>query len=304
MSVLVLGSLNLDLVAYAQKLPALGQTVTGEKLLRFAGGKGFNQAIAASRAGAQVIMAGALGKDNEGDFLFKILQQEQIDSRFISRLEIQTGLAVIEVSADAQNRILIIPGANSAVKFDPKFLTIPELPRVCLAQLETPLTEVKKFIINAKQAGSITIFNPAPIQELDSEILSCCDYLIVNESEASFLIESMLEKLTIDQAREIGQKLLAKGARAVVITLAENGSIYLSKNNEIYTTAYKVSAVDTTAAGDAFCGAFATALSEDNSIEYALKFASAAGALAATKAGAVPSLPNSDQILSMIASVQ
>lgn len=304
MTVLVFGSLNLDLVAYAKNLPALGQTVTGEKLLRFAGGKGLNQAIAASRSGAKVIMAGALGNDSEGDFLFQILQDEKIDSRFISRLDIQTGLAVIEVSSDAQNRILIIPGANAAMKFDPKFLSTPNLPKVILAQLETPLAEVKKFIINAKQVGSITILNPAPIQVLDSEIISSCDYLIVNESEASFLVESMVENLSVEKAKEIGQKLLAKGVRAVVITLAENGSLYLSNDTEIYTPAFKVSAVDTTAAGDAFCGAFATALSEDNSIEYSLKFASAAGALAATKAGAVPSLPNSQEILSLIASVQ
>jgi ribokinase len=304
MTVLVFGSLNLDLVAYAKVLPTLGQTLTGEKLLRFPGGKGLNQAIAAKRSGSNVSMVGALGRDTEGEFLSKVLKEENIDSRFITRVESQTGIALIEVSADAQNRILIIPGANARVKFEEKFLADPKLSKVCLAQLETPINEVSKLMIKAKLNGSITILNPAPIQDLNSELISACDYLIVNESEASYLTGNSVEKLNLDEARDIGKNLVSKGANAVVITLAENGSIYLEKSNEIYTPAFKINAVDTTAAGDAFCGAFATALAEGKPASYCLKFASAAGALAATKAGAVPSLPNADEILSMLASVQ
>lgn len=304
MSVLVFGSLNLDLVAYAKQLPTLGQTVTGEKLLRFPGGKGLNQAIAAKRSGSQVLMVGALGNDSEGDFLSQVLMAEEIDLRFISRVEVQTGIAVIEVSADAQNRILIIPGANATVKFDESYFSNPELSKVCLAQLETPIIEVRKFMIKAKNIGSITILNPAPIQDLDSELIAACDFLVVNESEASYLTGNSVEKLNLNEARDIGKKLILRGANAVVITLAENGSLYIDKKDEIYTPAFKVNAVDTTAAGDAFCGAFATALSDGKPISYCLKFASAAGALTATKAGAVPSLPNADEILSMIASVQ
>ena len=123
MSVLVFGSLNLDLVAYAKQLPTLGQTVTGEKLLRFPGGKGLNQAIAAKRSGSQVLMVGALGSDSEGDFLSQVLVEEKVDPRFISKVEVQTGIAVIEVSSDAQNRILIIPGANATVKFNESYLS-------------------------------------------------------------------------------------------------------------------------------------------------------------------------------------
>lgn len=304
MTVLVFGSLNLDLVAYAKTLPTLGQTLTGEKLLRFPGGKGLNQAIAAKRSGSDVLMVGALGKDIEGEFLSKVLNEENIDSRFITRVESQTGIAVIEVSADAQNRILIVPGANASVKFEEKFLSSPQLSRVCLAQLETPINEVGKFIIKAKLAGSITILNPAPIQDLNSELLGACDYLIVNESEASYLTGKSVEKLGLEAASKIGKQLISKGANKVVVTLAENGSLYIEHDNEIYTPAFKINAVDTTAAGDAFCGAFATAISDGKPISYCLKFASAAGALTATKAGAVPSLPNSNEILSMLASVQ
>ena len=304
MSVLVFGSLNLDLVAYAKQLPTLGQTVTGEKLLRFPGGKGLNQAIAAKRSGSQVLMVGALGSDSEGDFLNQVLVAEKVDPRFISRVEVQTGIAVIEVSADAQNRILIIPGANATVKFDESYFSNPSLSKVCLAQLETPIIEVSKFLIKAKNARKITILNPAPIQDLGSELITACDYLVVNESEASYLTGNSVEKLNLNEARDIGKNLMSKGANAVLITLAENGSLYLDKRDEIYTPAFKINAVDTTAAGDAFCGAFATALAEGKPISYCLKFASAAGALAATKAGAVPSLPNSDEILSMLASVQ
>ncbi|NCV73344.1 MAG: hypothetical protein EBW24_00050 [Actinobacteria bacterium] len=231
MSVTVFGSLNLDLVAYADNLPTLGQTVTGEKLLRFPGGKGLNQAIAASRSGSEVL-------------------------------------------------------------------------KVALAQLETPIVEVEKFIINAHNAEVITILNPAPIQKLSRELISACDYLIVNETEASFLIDKQVEKLSKDEAQAVGNQLLKMGAKQVVITLGEQGSLYLDTKNNIYTPAFKISAIDTTAAGDAFCGAFATALAYDSSIEYGLKFATAAGAIAATRAGAVPSLPTNSEILSMLASVQ
>jgi ribokinase len=304
MSVLVFGSLNLDLVAYADLLPTLGQTVTGEKLMRFPGGKGLNQAIAAKRAGAQVLMVGAIGSDSEGDFLSQVLKSEGINSDFINQVTTQTGVAVIEVAKDAQNRILIIPGANALVRFKAEYLINAGTPKVCLAQLETPIAEVEKFIVSAKAAGAITILNPAPIQSLSPAIAASCDYLVVNETESSYLVGTPSERLSKEEAIAIGKQLLGKGFNQIIITLAENGSIFIDHNRQIYTPAFKVSALDTTAAGDAFCGAFATALSKNNSIDYALKFATAAGALAATKAGAVPSLPNSQEILSLIASVQ
>lgn len=304
MTVLVFGSLNLDLVAYADELPSLGQTVTGKKLLRFPGGKGLNQAIAARRSGSEVLMVGCLGKDVEGDFLNQTLVDEKIDSRFISRQQIQTGIAVIEVSKEAENRILIIPGANALVKYEEQYLKVPTQPKVVLAQLETPITEVEEFIVNAHKSGVITILNPAPIQKLSPMLISACDHLIVNETEASFLTGAAVEKLSKSQAQEISQQLLAQGAKRVVITLGDQGSLYADEQREIYTPAFKVSPVDTTAAGDAFCGAYATALANGSSIEYCLKFATAAGAIAATRAGAVPSLPTRDEILSMLTSLE
>jgi len=304
MNVTVFGSLNLDLVAYADNLPTLGQTVTGEKLVRFPGGKGLNQAIAASRSGSKVLMVGCLGQDSEGDFLNQILLDEKIDSRYISRKQVQTGIAVIEVSKDGENRILIIPGANAQVKYELQYLNDSVKPKVALAQLETPIAEVEKFIISANRAGVTTILNPAPIQKLSNELISACDYLIVNETEASFLIDKQVEKLNKDEAQAVGKQLIKMGAKQVVITLGEQGSLYLDSQSNIYTPAFKISAIDTTAAGDAFCGAFATAIANGSPIEYALKFATAAGAIAATRAGAVPSLPTNSEILSMLASVQ
>ena len=304
MSVTVFGSLNLDLVAYADNLPTLGQTVTGEKLVRFPGGKGLNQAIAASRSGSKVLMVGCLGQDSEGDFLNQILLDEKIDSRYISRKQVQTGIAVIEVSKDGENRILIIPGANAQVKYELEYLNDSVKPKVALAQLETPIAEVEKFIISANRAGVTTILNPAPIQKLSNELIAACNYLIVNETEASFLIDKQFEKLNKDEAQAVGKQLLKMGAKQVIITLGDQGSLYLDTQNVIYTPAFKISAIDTTAAGDAFCGAFATAIANGSPIEYALKFATAGGAIAATRAGAVPSLPTNSEILSMLASVQ
>jgi ribokinase len=303
MSVLVFGSLNLDLVTYADKLPAIGETIVGEKLLKFPGGKGLNQAIAARRAGSEVLMVGSIGNDADGDYLFNILKSENIDPKFITKTSEQTGIAVIEVSKSAENRIIIIAGANSKTRFSNEVLTSSPSVTVSLAQLETPIAEVAKFIHESKAAGKITILNPAPIQKLDQQLLQDTDYLIANETEASFLIGSAVEHLSKDEAVTIARQLQKNGSKKVIITLGEQGSVYLDQEKELFIPAYKVKAVDTTAAGDAFCGAFATAISENKPVEYALKFASAAGALAATKAGAVPSLPTQQEILSMITSL-
>lgn len=303
MSVLVFGSLNLDLVTYADKLPAIGETIVGEKLLKFPGGKGLNQAIAARRAGSEVLMVGSIGNDADGDYLFNILKSENIDPKFITKTSEQTGIAVIEVSKSAENRIIIIAGANSKTRFSNEVLTSSPSVTVSLAQLETPIAEVAKFIHESKAAGKITILNPAPIQKLDQQLLQDTDYLIANETEASFLIGSAVEHLSQDEAVTIARQLQKNGSKKVIITLGEQGSVYLDQEKELFTPAYKVKAVDTTAAGDAFCGAFATAISENKPVEYALKFASAAGGLAATKAGAVPSLPSQQEILSMITSL-
>jgi len=303
MSVLVFGSLNLDLVTYADKLPAIGETIVGEKLLKFPGGKGLNQAIAARRAGSEVLMVGSIGNDADGDYLFNILKSENIDPKFITKTSEQTGIAVIEVSKSAENRIIIIAGANSKTRFSNEVLTSSPSVTVSLAQLETPIAEVAKFIHESKAAGKITILNPAPIQKLDQQLLQDTDYLIANETEASFLIGSAVEHLSKDEAVTIARQLQKNGLKKVIITLGEQGSVYLDQEKELFIPAYKVKAVDTTAAGDAFCGAFATAISENKPVEYALKFASAAGGLAATKAGAVPSLPTQQEILSMITSL-
>ena len=303
MSVLVFGSLNLDLVTYADKLPAIGETIVGEKLLKFPGGKGLNQAIAARRAGSEVLMVGSIGNDADGDYLFDILKSENIDPKFITKTSEQTGIAVIEVSKSAENRIIIIAGANSKTRFSNEVLTSSPSVTVSLAQLETPIAEVAKFIHENKTAGKITILNPAPIQKLDQQLLQDTDYLIANETEASFLIGSAVEHLSKDEAVTIARQLQKNGSKKVIITLGEQGSVYLDQEKELFTPAYKVKAVDTTAAGDAFCGAFATAISENKPVEYALKFASAAGGLAATKAGAVPSLPTQQEILSMFTSL-
>jgi ribokinase len=284
-------------------LPAIGETIVGEKLLKFPGGKGLNQAIAARRAGSEVLMVGSIGNDLDGDFLFNILKSENIDHKFITKTSEQTGIAVIEVSKIGENRIIIIAGANSKTKFSDEVLTSSPLVTVSLAQLETPIIEVAKFIQKSKAAGKITILNPAPIQKLDEALIQDTDYLIANETEASFLVGKAVEHLSKDEAVIIAKQLQKNGAKKVIITLGAQGSIYLDQEKDLFTPAYKVNAVDTTAAGDAFCGAFATAISEHKPVEYALKFASAAGALAATKAGAVPSLPTQQEILSMITSL-
>jgi ribokinase len=249
-------------------------------------------------------MIGCLGSDSDGDFLFDILKSEKIEAKFITRSSVQTGIAVIEVSQSGENRIVIIPGANDKLIFSNEILSNNPDANVALAQLEVALGEVEKFISKNKAAGKITILNPAPIQILSEQLLKDTDYLIANETEGSFLAGQSAEQLSKDEAIGVAKQLQKNGAGKVIITLGGNGSIYLDQSRQIYTPAFKVSAIDTTAAGDGFCGAFATAISEGIDIQAALKFASAAGAITATRAGAVPSLPSKQEILSMIASVE
>jgi ribokinase len=271
--VCVVGSANLDLVATAARAPAPGETVLGHSYAEHAGGKGLNQAVAAARSGARTAFVGALGADEAGARLRRVLQLDGIDHAGVDILDgIPTGRALITVGDDGENSIVVVPGANGAVVVG----SIPNA-RVVLAQLEIPLDAVADAFRLARAAGATTVLNPAPAAELADALLSNTDIVIPNQHELARLGGS--------------DRLLRRGPRAVIVTLGSDGATWFSATGSTAIPPVPVEPVDTTGAGDAFCGAFCARLAAGDPVEAALSWAAVAGALATTVAGAVPSLP-------------
>ncbi len=274
--VVVIGSLNLDLVARTPRLPGPGETVTGTEFAEMPGGKGLNQAVAAARCGASVAMVGAVGNDSAGAMLRQVLRDEGIDDRWIVNLETApTGRALITVDEHAENVIVVVPGANAwdAGGDD-------DLPsgRVVLAQLEIPIPRIERAFASARATGALTVLNPAPAAELTSAIIDSCDIIIPNEHEAELLGG-------VDE-------LIKLGLATVIVTQGARGTAVTSDGVTNHVDAFAVVPVDTTGAGDAFCGALAAQLASGVDLDPAVRFAMAAGALATTQHGAVPSLPD------------
>jgi ribokinase len=283
--VAVVGSVNLDLVATTARLPGPGETVSATSYAEHAGGKGLNQAIAAARSGARVALVAAVGDDAAGSTLRSLAAAEGIDVAAVSVLAGEaTGRALITVDEHAENSIVVVPGANALMRAE----TLPEA-RVVIAQLEVPIDEVITAFRHARREGSRTILNPAPAQELPDELLQLCDIVVPNEHEADLVGGA--------------STLLRQGVSAVVTTLGAAGVVVTESVDGIVETwsepAVEVTPVDTTGAGDAFCGALAARLAAGDELRDAVRYAAAAGALATTVAGAVPSLPRADAVLAI-----
>ena len=281
--VCVVGSANLDLVATTDRLPGPGETVLGSSYTEHAGGKGLNQAVAAARAGARTTFCGAVGDDDAARRLLAVIADDGIDASALRLLpNAVTGRALIGVSAAGENSIIVVAGANRELT-ESDVSAVATSARVLLVQLEVPVATVRAALSAARAAGVTTILNPAPAMTLSSEILALCDVVIPNEHEVEIL-GGVAE-------------LLRLGARAVVVTLGARGAkLCTSGADDVVVAAFAVESVDTTAAGDAFCGGFAAELAAGASLAGALRFAAATGALATTRAGAVPSLPTRSEI--------
>lgn len=301
MGVLLVGSLNIDLVTYLEKMPKPGETVHGDSFHTFPGGKGLNQAVAAARAGGDLTMVGVLGNDSNSKILRDVMTTEKIDQKFVSEIDGVCGTAIIEVDATGQNRIIVIAGANGELTAksvpDAAFEAITGT-KILLAQLESPLNELQELFARGKAKGFYTILNPAPAHKLSPEFSANIDLLTPNQFEAEFLTEiAVTDQATATTA---GKKILETGVGAVLITLGGDGALLVTSSEVTYFPAFTVSPIDTTAAGDAFSGALATHLSKGLSLSEAIPFASAAGALSTTKTGATPSLPTASEISSFM----
>jgi ribokinase len=300
--ILVIGSLNADLVARAPRFPRPGETISGSDLHIIPGGKGANQAVAAARQGASAAMLGRVGRDGFGTFLIDSLKSNSVDTTHILADDSATGTAIIVVDSNGQNSIVLSAGANGKVSpadvDSASFLN----PRLILLQLEIPIPTVLHAAKWGRQKGMTVILNPAPARELPDELIANIDYIIPNETELSLL--TGMEVKDIFSAEQAAQILLNRGAKHVIVTLGSKGALLVSGKQTAQVDAYTVDVVDTTAAGDAFIGGFASALLDGLEIEKAVKYANACGALAATKFGAQPSLPTKEEVIVFVGAQQ
>jgi ribokinase len=267
----------------------------------FLGGKGANQAIAASRAGASVTMVGRLGNDLFGDQFLEKFSEEGIKTDFVIQdTENGTGVGMPLIDASGDNSIVIIPQANMALTVEniDKAESVIADSDVLVLQCEVPMEANKRAAEIANKNDTLVILNPAPARKIPDTLLSLVDIITPNESEAEILTDMPTE--TNSQAMEAAHHLLSKGVETVILTLGSRGSLLLTEKMEKRIPAYSVDVIDTTAAGDAFCGALAAILSNGSIIEEAIKIANAAGALAVTKLGAEPSLPTKKDIDQLI----
>ncbi|SRR5579875_495461 len=293
----VLGSLNTDFVARVPELPRPGQTVLGERLLTFAGGKGANQAVAAARLGMQVTMVGRVGCDARGDALLAELEREGVDVRGVARdPEEPTGAALIVVDREGENQIAVTPGANGHVDASDvaRALEALEAGSLLALQLEIPLEAVRRAVAGALQRRCRTILNVAPGARLEPTLLHGLEAVVVNQEEASVLLGRPI--IGPAAALTAASELHASGARLGVVTLGAAGAAFCDRDGPRLVAPFPVSTVDTTAAGDAFVGALAVALGAGLPSEPALRLASAAGAAAASREGAQNSLPKAKDL--------
>lgn len=299
--VFVAGSINMDVVATADRHPKVGETVAGREVLYFPGGKGANQAVAASRLGARTTLIGRLGKDSFGAELKAFLGDQGIDLGYLQEnVEAHTGTAIITV-AEADNTIVVIPGTNALVDADDVSVVPLVKGDVAVSQFEIPLPTIAAFFRRARSAQAITLLNPAPAQKMSSELLALVDVLVLNETELGFLAGVELSEdddpaQIIDAAR----RLQASKDQTICVTLGKRGVLALAGQQEIFVPGRMVTAVDTTGAGDCFVGALAAQLADEVPLRTALAFANAAASISVQRMGAGPSMPTAAEVAAVI----
>jgi ribokinase len=297
--ILVVGSLNADLVQRTARLPRPGETVAGSDLEVFCGGKGSNQACAAGRLGGSVSMAGAVGNDAFGARLRAELSAAGVGLSRVANSSRATGVASIFVLPSGENAIVLSPGANEDVSAEMALEAVESMGPgdLLLCQLEIPIGAVTAALAAARRRGVVTILDPAPARAIPAKALTDVDILTPNQTEAALLLGETADEVTsMAHARAAAARLLEKGPKAVIVKMGGAGCLVAAENAFTEIAGYSVEAIDTTAAGDAFNGALAVALSEGADLVEAARFANGAAALSVTRAGAMASLPNRQQV--------
>ena len=302
--VVVVGSINMDLVVRTAILPGPGQTVQGRNFTTIPGGKGANQAVAAARLGGRAHMIGKVGGDDFGEHLLMCLGKNQVDTSAVVVAEgISSGLAIIMVDSQGENSICVVSGANG--QMHPDDVTAQEeliaKADVLLLQLELPVPTVLQAIRLARKHGVKTILDPAPaLADTPAELLKV-DIITPNHIEAGMMAGEPIAD--VRSAKTVAAALVANGPEAAVVTIGEKGAVLVDKSHRIrHFSAPKVSIVDTTAAGDAFTGALSVAIAREHTAANAIRYANAAGALACTKFGSQPAMPTRREVEDLLAS--
>lgn len=299
--VVVVGSANVDLVVDVPRHPRGGETILGGDLRRTAGGKGANQAVAAARAGGAVTsFVGALGRDDAADLLLGSLESAGVRTDVVRRVEAPTGTALITVSPDGENAIVVAPGANARVAVGGEQAERVRAADVVLAQLEVPL-EVVTAAARARRAGAVLVLNAAPSRDLPAELWRELDVLVVNEHEAADLASAAGSSGRPETPEALADALLGR-VPAVVVTLGPEGSLVARRGAAaVRVPGMRVDAVDTTGAGDTYCGVLAAALARGADLVDAARLATAAAALAVTRPGAQDAVPSAADVAALAA---
>ncbi|MDW7660944.1 MAG: ribokinase [Bacillota bacterium] len=290
--ILVIGSLNMDLVTQVEQTPRVGETVAGRGLIYNPGGKGANQAVAMGKLGADVTMVGMVGDDVSGEELKQNLAVMNVHDKVGLAADAPTGMALIMVNDNADNSIVVIEGANGNLKPEIVQKSWFDNMDILVMQLEVPMETVSKCMALARESGLFTVLNPAPAKVLSKELLNNLDLLVVNETEFETLSGTEFKD---PQDLAHGYEML--GVKSIVLTLGENGAWYFDGDQLLHVPAYKVKAVDTTAAGDSFIGGLLTKISKGSSMKEALEFATEVAAFTVTRLGAQKSLPTLEELL-------
>ncbi len=295
--ILVIGSLNMDLVTMSERHPKLGETIIGKSFFQIPGGKGGNQAVAISKLGGDVTMFGCVGKDSYGDILIEELKKNDVNIDSVKKVEKNTGIATIVVDENADNTIIVVPGANFEIGIEDidKNIELIKDADIVLLQLEIPIDVVEYILKKSKEYNKITILNPAPAEKLSAEIIKNVDYLVPNETELELL--SGMPTNSQEEVLEASKKLMKMGVKNLIVTMGKNGSIFVGEDKVVNVGIHKVKAVDPTAAGDSFIGGVIRVLAEGKKIEEAMEFGARVGAITVTKEGAQSSLPTWDEVI-------
>ncbi|MEE4195217.1 MAG: ribokinase [Anaerolineae bacterium] len=301
--VVVVGSINMDLVIRTAHLPVPGETVLGDDYLTYPGGKGANQGVAAAKLGAQTTIIGAVGTDAFGAELVDNLTHHGVKTDAVIRKQnTASGIALIAVEEKTkENTIIVSGGANRRLTAQDISAAAAAIQNadILICQLEIPIEAVETALIIARQHAVITLLNAAPARQLSDSLLKLVDILVVNETEAMQLSEYGIDELEdIEQASAV---LMGKGIGSIVITMGGKGANVVDTDHRIYVPAFPVKVIDTVGAGDAFAGAYAVAIARGSSLADALKYANAVGALATTKSGAQSGSPTAAEVETFLA---